>query len=94
MLPNRIYALQPEPCFPLLGTIRAPRTPESLCIYPCHLCRLDQLRGGNRASNIWAGDPMQRCVACGHIFQEEPGRTQHCADCGALDHRFCQRCTT
>eukprot|EP00969_Alexandrium_andersonii_P196459 8679745-Alexandrium_andersonii.AAC.1 len=52
------------------------------------------LRGGNPASNGWAWDILQRRVACGHIFQEEPRRTQHCAACGALDLRFCQRCAS
>eukprot|EP00969_Alexandrium_andersonii_P340314 15042770-Alexandrium_andersonii.AAC.1 len=46
-LPNRMHTFQPEPYFPLLSTIRAPRTPEILCAYHCHRCRLEQLHGGN-----------------------------------------------
>eukprot|EP00969_Alexandrium_andersonii_P320584 14164106-Alexandrium_andersonii.AAC.1 len=51
-LPNpiRIHTLQPGPRFPFKPGIRAPDSPEALCIYSCHLCR---------ASKCLEGDLMQ-----------------------------------
>eukprot|EP00969_Alexandrium_andersonii_P110282 4866540-Alexandrium_andersonii.AAC.1 len=31
-------------------------------------------------------------MACGHIFEVERRRRQHCAHCNTLDQRFCQHC--